>query len=286
MNNPLLSRSISGFTLSVATGLAMESIFTPRQETIDPDRVAPVRIPLRSYNELWVNVMTLVRNAYNACDKQVLGHIRPEHMTECIHQEIELITELLKIEGQDTVKPVFFVNDYRTVIGAGDIITKLRKDTTALQKQTRHIANTSINFLLRQEPSLRSFKGTLMNPGGKNVLMLTHIPYDLLSHRNFANLDLLESHTGKLKTKSEWNSKYYPFPDMDMGRLPFCRQLLAVFGDKVMFSPNSIKIRKEVADIAKQSRWNPSTSAHRVQTDLLRMKDIALSEAIRKVSVY
>lgn len=286
MNNPLLSRNISGFTLSVATGLAMESIFTPRQESIDPDRVAPIRIPLRNYHELWVNVLTLVRNAYNACDKQVLGYIRPEHMTECIQQEMELITELLQIEGQNTVKPVFFVNDYRAVVSVGDIITNLRKDTTVLQKQARHIAGTSINFLLRQDQSIREFKGTLMNPGGKSVLMLTHIPFDLLSHRNFANLELLESHTGKLKTKSEWNTKYFPFPDMDMGRLPFCRQLLSVFGDKVMFSPNSIKIRKEVADIAKQSRWNPSTSVHRVQTDLLRMKDIALSEAIRKIPVY
>ncbi len=71
MSNPLHLRTVSGFALSISTALAFESIFTPRQAVYDPGRVIPSRIPISRYGFLWINVLTLVRNAYNALDRSL-----------------------------------------------------------------------------------------------------------------------------------------------------------------------------------------------------------------------
>ena len=93
MNNPLHLRTVSGFSLSISTALAFESIFTPRQAVYDPGRVLPPRIPINRYGFLWVNVLTLIRNAYNALDRNLYNKVTPLHMTEVIMQEIELIED-------------------------------------------------------------------------------------------------------------------------------------------------------------------------------------------------
>ena len=78
---------------------------------------------------------------------------------------------------------------------------------------------------------------------------------------------LLESHTGKIKTRVEWNSKYYPYPSGDMSILPFNRTLLLVFGDKIQFSPNEMKLRQYVMGAAVKGKWTPLTTREKMLND-------------------
>lgn len=285
MNNPLHSRVTSGFALSVATGLAMESVFSPRQEVIDPERVPPPRIEFRQYQECWFNVQTLIRNIYNACDKDTLAKIKPQDVFEVADQEIELIYDLFKNEGMGLVKPMFFLNDYQGLFKGPKQVFLKREDRTALQRQARHIFLETANLLFRHRREIKTFNLEI-NGNGHSAMMLSHIPADLLSYRRFSKLDLLESHTGKLKTQGDWHTKYYPVPDMSLSRLPFCRQLLGVFGDQVLVSPGPIKARKEILELAKSKNWNPYTSPQKVNGDISGMVDGYLSSSIRAIPVY
>ena len=93
---------------------------------------------------------------------------------------------------------------------------------------------------------------------------MSHIPYDLVSHSNFKRFDLLESHTGKLKTKYEFSGKYQPLGSESMDQLPFLEKLLMVFGDKIMVVPADIRIRRLLLEIAKNREWTPYTTEAKV----------------------
>lgn len=285
MSNPLHSRTTSGFALSIATGMAMESVFTPRQAVFDPERVAPPRIEIARYNDCWINVQTLIRNIYNACEKDKVNSVKPQDVFEIAEQEIELIKDLFRNEGMDQVKPIFYLNDYQELFKGPKEVFIQREDRTALQRQARHVFLGAASLLYRQYPEIKLCKLDI-NGGGKDALMLTHIPADLLSYRRFRTLELLESHTGKVKKQGEWNTKYYSVPDAFMGRLPFCRQLLGLLGDSVLVTPGPIKARKMIMELSKAKNWHPFTTPQKVNADLGTLTDMFLSHMLRQVPVY
>lgn len=285
MENALHMRTTSGFALSIATGLAMESLFKPRQTVADPNRVGPGRIPLNNYKELWINVQTLIRNIYQASEKSIQVYVTPESMYEVLQMEMDLIKDLLKIEGGDIVKPVFFINNYESLFLNSSKIYQRREDRTGNQIQARHIYKKASMLAYRNNNDIETFQLKLKGQG-KTALILTSNPADLLSYREFDRLDFLESHTGKLKTRQDWNSKYYSVPGSDMGRLPFCRQLLGVFGDSSMIVPGPIKVRKEIIELASKCYWNPSTLPSKVSNDLNRLSDPVMAGIIRGIPLY
>ena len=99
-------------------------------------------------------------------------------------------------------------------------------------------------------------------------MILTHYPADLLPYKDFKKLDLLESHTGKLKTYINWYSKYYPISGKDMSILPFTKKLLFIFGDKYQIAPTPIKLRTSIYEVASNSNWSPLTTEKKINLDL------------------
>lgn len=285
--NPLHQRTTSGFPLSIATGMAMETLFAPRQVVFDPVRVPPPRIVISQYQEIWINVLTLIRNAYNACDQRLIKDIDPNDVVEIITQEMELITDLLKNEGKGFTKAFFYFNEYGRLFKKDDKVFKRREDRTELQKHARSVYEKTKFILSRYNKDIVNFNLDIKSSGGDNSLIFTHIPADLLSYRNFGNINLLESHTGKLKTRLEWNTKFHSCGESDMGRLPFCRQLLSIFGDNTLITPIPLKARREVLEVANQSRWTPATSPNKVSGDLSAfLKDILLASVIRSIPIF
>ena len=67
----LYTRTISAFPISVGTSLALESLFAPRLETIDPERKFE-RVDVTKYSEVWINLSTLFRNIVGAVEKKYL----------------------------------------------------------------------------------------------------------------------------------------------------------------------------------------------------------------------
>lgn len=285
--NPLHSRTISGFPLSIGTGIAMETLFTPRQEVYDPERIVSSKIKVGSYQELFVNVLTLIRNAYGSCTPSMVNSVTPMDMVEIIMQEIDLIKDLLSNEGQGFTIPTFYFNDYKTLFKKDDRIFKRREDKTELQRKVRFVFEKTKDILTRQDENIKLYSLNIKSEGGKKSLLFTHIAADLLSYNSFEDLELLESHTGKVKKRTEWNTKYNICGDENLGRFPFCRQLLSCFGDKSLIVPITIKARKEIIEVGKKLRWTPATSASKVAGDLsYNLKDTLLASVIRGIPLF
>lgn len=268
--NPLHFRKTSGFSLSLATGLAMETLFRPRQEVFDPDRVVP-KSPKRNYNVLAVSVQTLIRNIVNACDNEHWVGLNPTQVLEVLIQEIEVLRSLCLNEGMGKIQAVFFESDYDTVMVGLSPLFRLREDTTPTLRMMRSLMENTVSDLKKAQEQVFQIRDVERMCQSSEVLMLTHRPMDLLIYPNVKWLSLLESHTGKVKDYRDWNTKYHRFVDARFDRLPFLRVLLYLFGDSSTIAPTSLKIRRKILEEAERDRWNPGTSNFRVMTCLERL---------------
>lgn len=116
--------------------------------------------------------------------------------------------------------------------------------------------------------------------------ILTHMPVDLLSQYNFGELVLLESQTGTLKERHEWNTKLGA-PENVRPKLPFNILTLQVFGDKAkLFSSiKELKQKKALLQLAADKRWTPYTSLTRIRKDLNELEKDTADRFIRMLSV-
>lgn len=266
--NPLFNRDISAFPLSIGTSMAFESVFTGRLPAYDPERTIPNQVILSNYNVCFVNISTLFRNIAGAVGKEVKLQANENDYAEVIEQEMDIIQSLFRVEGGGTSTPIFYTMAYdRAVSKAKSKIVDLRQDKTDLQKHEKALLVKTLEKL-KSIPTIERYKDYIKASSSTRALIITHVPYDLLSHEKLGRLDLLESHTGKLKPRYEWSSKYYPLGDRDMSHLPFMEKLLLIFGDKVLIQPALTKIRQQVYDVSIKRGWTSMTTKAKIVMDL------------------
>lgn len=283
MNNtsPIWSRTLSSFPLSVGTGLALESLFTPTAERIDETREVPKHIPISKYDELWINVYTLYRNITSAVTPADMPNVTPEDVASALASEMEVINGLLRNEGGGSTVARFYFSNYK---GLSSKYPKaiLREDSTTGQKNYRSLYENSLETFSKLHPEhkdIKIFKNSVTpDKAYPKAIILTHVPYDLLEHRKFSKLDLLESHTGVLKGYDKFYTKYHG--GKDLFPLPFNPLLLQVFGDKETFRPMSPKIKKELLEIATSNRWSPATTDAKVKFDISRINNHYLADIL------
>lgn len=254
MNDLIESRETSGFPLSIGTGLALETLFTPIEPVVDETRVVE-NIPDLSVYTLYIfNVSTLLRNILSSFKSPEIVGVRNSVFLEILKEEIAFLKGFFE---QNNVPIAFYINDYSYFKKAYE--QKLRKVTTDKQLRLDDIVSYCLKSL-SSDPTIKKFNKDINYGKEHTALVMTHVPADLLSYGNFAKLDLLESHTGLIKTRKDWNSKYYPMPNKDMSFLPFMEYLLVTFGDKTMFSPAPIKERENLYNAMLKKGVNPLTS--------------------------
>jgi hypothetical protein len=255
MNELLLNRTKSGFPVSIGTGLALESIFEPIESVVDETRVVPNKIDTTAYTNYIFNVSTLLRNILNSVSSKDVLTISKLDYYNVLLEEIEWLSEFFQ---SSNLNASFYINDYKyvkTVYGPKDI---LRKATTDKQIYQDSIYSYCLDKL-KKEDDIQHFSNDIKYNKEELVLIFTHVPWDLLSYKNFIKMDLLESHTGLVKTRKSWNTKYFKMPgDRDMSFLPFIEYLLTdIFGDSIMFSPGKLEKRIEIYDMLKKKNVHP-----------------------------
>ncbi len=208
-----------------------------------------------SYTNYIFNVSTLLRNILNTVNSKDVLTLSKLDILYTLQEEIEWLTEFFQ---SNNLTASFYINDYAYVKNAYEKKDVLRKSTTEKQIYLDSIYSHCLGKL-KKEDDIQHFSNDIKYNKEDLGLIFTHVPWDLLSSRNFIKLDLLESHTGLIKTRKSWNSKYYKMPgDRDMSFLPFIEHLLAdVFGDNIMFSPAPINIRIEIFDMLKKKNVHP-----------------------------
>lgn len=255
----MTERPMSGFPVSIGTGLALETLLKPITPVYDEERKVPTLDSGVQYDYLLFNLNTILRNLLSHVKADELAGLSHKLVYETFVDEVRFLGEHISSQGGEAR---FYQSSYRSVDSLYKNNNILRVNSTPKQFNTEHVMKYCIKKM-RSDPEFKNIEYTDSSPPRdkkSSVLIFTHIPYDLLSYGSYRTLDLLESNTGLVKTRKDWWSKYYPTPDEDMSFLPFMEYLLTVFGDRVMFKPSSISKRKDLLGQLRRKRVHPLMS--------------------------
>lgn len=261
-------KAVSSFPIAIGTAIALETLFKPRIAVYDPDKVRPDKVNINKYEFCYINIATLYRNLLASVDGNVLLVSKPDEIAKELFDEISIIQSLFFNEGNNVCQPIFYVIDYLNI--AKTYVKKkvtFRTSTTDKQKIYDDKYIKMLSFLMEQV-DIKVYKDLIVPIDRNRSLIVTHMAYDLLSYKNFNILDLLESHTGKLKTKYQFSSKYQPSGSFDVSNLPFSRKLLFTLGDKTFIKPAPIALRKNLFEIANKKHWTSHTTDDKITFDI------------------
>ena len=275
MLDPVSSRALGQFPLSIATSLAIESAvgIHPEIEVREP--------PIKNYDELWVNLRTLFRNFMGSLEGNGQKVIPVESMAHALQMEMETITQVIREVAP--VKVVFYISNYNGMAQKYRHAT-VRMDNTPKQKDFTFFLNKTIDYLLKQygkDGPIKVFERKLKSDGRAKVMIVTHYAYDLLSASAFKELVLLESHTGKIKPKALWHTKY--LNGKDLSQIPFMEIFLQVFGDNETFRPMDIKLRQAVLEIADKYKWSSVSTNDKIVYGINQIKNPYFKEVLRSM---
>lgn len=263
----LAERVTSAFPLSIGTSLAMESLFEPMQKPYDPERKIPNKVNLNQYDTCYINLETLYRNLVASLEKTAFSTASVNDLIATLIEEIGIIQGLFDSEGNGC-QVKFYHAEHKTLesyASSGRYVgLKLRTPTTDNQRFFHAQQLQVFKALDTFTDSILKFKDAFEATSYESALILTHHPYDLIHFKDFKQLDLLESNTGILKPRYQWNTKYHSLGTHDLSHLPFSKKLLFVFGDKSEIKPGSSTMRQAVYDVSKRYDWNPTTTPDRV----------------------
>ena len=275
MPSPVYERTVSAFPFSTGTSLAFESLFVGSGASIDPNRQIPQAVNITDYNELWINVSTLFRNLFTAIPRDRVESAAPGDCVDALVTEMTQITELVNEESLQKTKVVYYICSYRGLERELKGILR-RVPTTQKQKFYHQLHEESLKKLRERnqtshELEIKEFDVFLKPQERVKALIITHYAVDLLSEQRFRKLDLLESHTGVLKHRNTWYTKYFSGKNLMM--IPFNASLIKIFGDNELIIPYHFKVRHVVETIADQNHWNYATSDAKIYADLSKIKD-------------
>lgn len=287
VQDPTTARTMSAFPLSVGTSLALESVFQTSAPSIDPERKIPQQINLSDYSEMWINLSTLFRNLMGSLSKDQSNAVNSHQIKNALIDEIDTILSLVKNEGMNQVKPIFYVCEYKKLYSNPNKFVSMKQNNTDNQKIYQALQDQAVELVLKdlkQTDTLRVYDTEINKEGQgnkKNALIITHAAYDLVSHSNFTKLDLLESHSGVLKHRSMFYTKYADGKDLAM--IPFMKGFFPVFGDSTHFRAMDIRLRRELIELAKTNNWTQLTTIAKVKSNIDYMKNRLYVDILKSV---
>ncbi len=264
----ITNREVGLLQLSIASSLAIESfcgLTPPKGETVAYN-------VSEQFDTLWINLRTLFRNYLGAIND---GR-RPHHtaVAKDLIEEIFLITQIVAEYSGNRCSVMCYFSNYSDVERKhqGAVV---RAMSTEKQKEIHTFALRVFSELFKRIKKhnipFMGINDLITKWGFVNNAILTHYAYDLLAHSVTFRLTLLESHTGALKSKALWHTKYLDGKNLPM--IPFTRQFLQIFGDKETFRPFDPKVRKDIIEIATKYKWNSNTSKSMIHYGLGSMKN-------------
>lgn len=275
MNVGVLADRVMGrFPLSIATSLAIEGAIGEHEEH------PTGKNELVLYNQIWVNIKTIFRNLYNSVDRELIETVPHVALYEQIEVETDQFRRIIESETQGQMDVIFYVSDYAGMERAYPY-AHLRGDTTPLQKTyTSAMIGSLAPYVRNHQDDLKTFRLKISgSPVGKTMI-LTHYALDLTA-KGFKELVLLESHTGTVKHRNQWYTKY--LNGSTIPTIPFNEGFMQVFGDKEHFRPMSIGIRKAILNLAEERNWSQVTTLEKIKFDIDLMKDHFLKDNLLQI---
>lgn len=288
MNKALATRRMGQLPLSIATSIAFESLLNMEPPSDAPPwvrRPSGAVEPIKKFGEIWINLRTLLRNLDGAIDPEVTNHSSPLDYYRALVSEISTIEGIvsnLPAEQRPVLK--FYTKSY-------DSLTRIwphalfRDVTSPKLKIYAAMENNVMSYFVEDlkkgiySPERIYNEDCFLTVGIKPGL-ISHFPIDLVLSKGNKFVALIESHTGAIKYKEDWHTKFrdgnrYP-------RIPFDKAMVQIFGDKEnMLSPQTMQIRKRLAAISEKYHWNAMTTRDRVVFSVEQEHEPVLLKLVR-----
>lgn len=265
------------FALSIGTSLAIETIFNVN------DNVPPINPPpFKSYQYLYVNVRTLIRNMNGAVLKELKTVWSVDKYLEELTNELDTLPEIINDYSKGKMQVVFYIDTYKDIKKHyPNAILRQTKGPVALAYEA--LENELVNLLLktnhREKHAINVYNCKVLLPKEK-VLLFSHIPMDLIPYAHTSRCDLLESHTGAIKDRYKWFTK---LNSSGLERVPFGKFSIQVFGDSKHFAGLSHRYKRALIDVAKDSWWSQDTTDKLMKTGISRIKDKEIVSVLLKL---
>lgn len=278
-------RTLGYFPLSIATSLALEGAIG-----IHPDNPVGER-KLSDFKNLWCNVRTLFRNYYNAIGNKNYDMLNFEDVVTQFVMEMDTIVQVVADKTNSQTKVTFYISDY-IGLDKDNPNSVLRVDSTELQVAYTKALARVVGVVISQQKQLEEsdksntaskikiYKAKITDEVHGRTLILTSFAYDLLT-KTIREPYLLESHTGLIKGRNLFHTKFYDGKNLAM--IPFREDTLSIFGDSELFRPMSITYRKTLKEVADKYNWTYTTTTSRMRQGLDLLRDKYLGARIKSL---
>lgn len=265
----MAGRELGALPLSVGTSIPFETLKAT---------------PNLHYLHIYVNLQTLFRNLHGALPSLVVADMPLPIWVGAMTEEIQMIVMVCR-EVSEKMKVHFYCPTYAT----------LAKEMPKAILRGANTNNQIAYAAIQEEVLMRGMKQAVpwlvskgvdiqyTENGPKQVhphaLILTHLPVDLLKAEWGSRL--LESHTGKIKDRSLWYTKFTG--KADHSKIPFNKLTLTVLGDSTNIAPQSRQARAALLKLADEKKWTPVTTYDYVRFSVDHMRDYGLRDLFRSM---
>lgn len=263
--------------VSIGTSLALEA-----GAGAYPDRPESPPPFLRA-KQLWINLRTIVRNLYGCLPTNLKETVLPDDMWQAALEELSIIETAVAQSSMGNTRVVYYVSDYKNLAGRfpGAILKEAKTSRQIIQQE---LENRTLQLMLQnnhQQKAIQFFDFEIEGQHPDSFIM-THLPVDLLARYRFSKLELLESHTGKIKGPAEWNTKLTN--GKELANIPFNSFTLQLFGDNGnMFSPQSITVRRALLEAAAQWNWTNVSTMERMRDTVRKIGNDYIRGILQKL---
>ena len=235
-----------------------------------------------NYNFLYMNLATLHRNFYDSYPSGQIPAFRT--YLKLFIEEVQVIHSIVVDTIQGIILPILYIASGKSISIKMPHANR-KHPTTTLQIAYDELERATLNGTLKKLGlDYIQVYDILIKGNNVTALMLTHHALDLMSKSSFRKLDLLESHTGLIKTKSQWITK---LSKSELYRnLPFNIFTIQILGDRgKQFSPINTKILKVILELAKVNKWSAATTLEKVKYDIRKIPDTSLSTKLLEMAM-
>lgn len=241
---------------------------------------------------LYANIQTLYRNFSEAIGREAMMTMSLEAFLPKFMEELDTFEEYVGKYTNSKTEVVFYLPDYKDIQRFLPQAL-LRSIKTQAQKVLFDFEMSVYKEMRKEKKERKKEAGKdwvepfleveYELPRGKGPsLIFTHIPSDLLSYARFPLLKLIESHTGKIKPRSEWWTKLTGDKER-LSHIPFNKFTLQICGDgNHLIASGTKKMKDFLFDLAQQNNWTSLTTPDRIRFCINLMKDKATRDLLLK----
>lgn len=219
---------------------------------------------------LFVNIKTLIRNLTGSIPgTNSYQNSKPAAILSGLLDDMGGLESITQDLFNGRIRTQFYLPDTRNLnqlLPQADIRVPTTKNQILYSGMELEVLNL---FHQQVKSDMYLTVGTTLPKLNENTYLLSHYPHELLSRYSFPKLTLIESHTGKLKSPTEWATKLTNKPDV-----PFNKFTLQLFGDNnVLLRQKPHALRMMVLAIAQEKHWTPLTTLDKIKMNLQTIED-------------